>query len=90
MGPRIPRFPFCAFPQAQEGRLFVLCCDTLAAALISSVFQILIPPKGLFAKLKKEAENPREVLDQVNSISYKQLFITSASYIMWVPFPICK
>ena len=27
--------------------------------------KILIPPKGLLTKLKKEAENPREVLDQV-------------------------
>lgn len=30
-----------------------------------NVFQILIPPKGLLLKLKKEAENPKEVLDQV-------------------------
>ncbi|KAK7834385.1 hypothetical protein U0070_017571, partial [Myodes glareolus] len=33
--------------------------------LVEQYTKILIPPKGLFAKLKKEAENPREVLDQV-------------------------
>lgn len=32
---------------------------------MENVFQILIPPKGLLLKLKKEAENPKEVLDQV-------------------------
>lgn len=32
---------------------------------MQNVFQILIPPKGLLLKLKKEAENPKEVLDQV-------------------------
>lgn len=31
--------------------------------------QVLIPPKGLLQKLKKEAENSREVLDQVLYIS---------------------
>lgn len=46
----------------------VVCTDSCFNN--SSVFQILIPPKGLFTKLKKEAENPREVLDQVNSSSY--------------------
>lgn len=33
--------------------------------LVEQYTKILIPPKGLFTKLKKEAENPREVLDQV-------------------------
>jgi len=32
---------------------------------MQNMFQILIPPKGLLLKLKKEAENPKEVLDQV-------------------------
>ena len=32
---------------------------------MQNIFQILIPPKGLLLKLKKEAENPKEVLDQV-------------------------
>lgn len=32
---------------------------------MQNLFQILIPPKGLLLKLKKEAENPKEVLDQV-------------------------
>ncbi|KAF3820818.1 hypothetical protein GH733_005363 [Mirounga leonina] len=32
--------------------------------LVEQYTKILIPPKGLFTKLKKEAENPREVLDQ--------------------------
>uniref|UniRef100_A0A5F8G2M6 SURP motif domain-containing protein n=1 Tax=Monodelphis domestica TaxID=13616 RepID=A0A5F8G2M6_MONDO len=33
--------------------------------LVEQYTKILIPSKGLFTKLKKEAENPREVLDQV-------------------------
>ncbi|KAG7331975.1 hypothetical protein KOW79_003809 [Hemibagrus wyckioides] len=33
--------------------------------LVEQYTKILIPPKGLLQKLKKEAENPREVLDQV-------------------------
>ncbi|XP_068594958.1 splicing factor 3A subunit 1 isoform X1 [Brachionichthys hirsutus] len=33
--------------------------------LVEQYTKILIPPKGLLAKLKREAENPREVLDQV-------------------------
>uniref|UniRef100_K7G1W6 Splicing factor 3A subunit 1 n=2 Tax=Pelodiscus sinensis TaxID=13735 RepID=K7G1W6_PELSI len=33
--------------------------------LVEQYTKILIPPKGLLIKLKKEAENPREVLDQV-------------------------
>ncbi|KTG33140.1 hypothetical protein cypCar_00040361 [Cyprinus carpio] len=33
--------------------------------LVEQYTKVLIPPKGLFLKLKKEAENPREVLDQV-------------------------
>lgn len=33
--------------------------------LVEQYTKILIPPKGLLLKLKKEAENPREVLDQV-------------------------
>ncbi|XP_030074457.1 splicing factor 3A subunit 1 [Microcaecilia unicolor] len=33
--------------------------------LVEQYTKILIPPKGLLAKLKKEAENPKEVLDQV-------------------------
>lgn len=37
------------------------------------MFQILIPPKGLLIKLKKEAENPKEVLDQVLHESFSKL-----------------
>ncbi|NXA55303.1 SF3A1 factor, partial [Nothocercus julius] len=33
--------------------------------LVEQYTKILIPPKGLLMKLKKEAENPKEVLDQV-------------------------
>ncbi|XP_075685721.1 splicing factor 3A subunit 1 isoform X1 [Rhinoderma darwinii] len=33
--------------------------------LVEQYTKILIPPKGLLTKLKKEAENPTEVLDQV-------------------------
>ncbi|KAK3540019.1 hypothetical protein QTP70_022812 [Hemibagrus guttatus] len=33
--------------------------------LVEQYTKILIPPKGLLHKLKREAENPREVLDQV-------------------------
>ncbi|XP_069789495.1 splicing factor 3A subunit 1 [Narcine bancroftii] len=33
--------------------------------LVEQYTKILIPPKGLLQKLKKEAENPKEVLDQV-------------------------
>uniref|UniRef100_G3PDT7 Splicing factor 3A subunit 1 n=1 Tax=Gasterosteus aculeatus aculeatus TaxID=481459 RepID=G3PDT7_GASAC len=33
--------------------------------LVEQYTKILIPPKGLLIKLKKEAENPREVMDQV-------------------------
>ncbi|TTQ23541.1 Splicing factor 3A subunit 1 [Bagarius yarrelli] len=33
--------------------------------LVEQYTKILIPPKGLLQKLKREAENPREVLDQV-------------------------
>ncbi|XP_075425016.1 splicing factor 3A subunit 1 isoform X2 [Ascaphus truei] len=33
--------------------------------LVEQYTKILIPPKGLLIKLKKEAENPTEVLDQV-------------------------
>ncbi|XP_028680173.1 splicing factor 3A subunit 1 [Erpetoichthys calabaricus] len=33
--------------------------------LVEQYTKILIPPKGLLQKMKKEAENPREVLDQV-------------------------
>ncbi|XP_018524612.1 splicing factor 3A subunit 1 isoform X2 [Lates calcarifer] len=33
--------------------------------LVEQYTKILIPPKGLLTKLKKEAENPREVMDQV-------------------------
>ncbi|XP_075895194.1 splicing factor 3A subunit 1 isoform X1 [Nelusetta ayraudi] len=33
--------------------------------LVEQYTKILIPPKGLLTKLKREAENPREVLDQV-------------------------
>ncbi|KAM6112035.1 splicing factor 3A subunit 1-like [Pterocles gutturalis] len=33
--------------------------------LVEQYTKILIPPKGLLLKLKKEAENPKEVLDQV-------------------------
>nr|XP_033811585.1 splicing factor 3A subunit 1 isoform X2 [Geotrypetes seraphini] len=33
--------------------------------LVEQYTKILIPPKGLLIKLKKEAENPKEVLDQV-------------------------
>ncbi|XP_053324530.1 splicing factor 3A subunit 1 [Spea bombifrons] len=33
--------------------------------LVEQYTKILIPPKGLLPKLKKEAENPTEVLDQV-------------------------
>ncbi|XP_024294713.1 splicing factor 3A subunit 1 isoform X1 [Oncorhynchus tshawytscha] len=33
--------------------------------LVEQYTKILIPPKGLLMKLKREAENPREVLDQV-------------------------
>ncbi|KAL2092153.1 hypothetical protein ACEWY4_011951 [Coilia grayii] len=33
--------------------------------LVEQYTKVLIPPKGLLLKLKKEAENPREVLDQV-------------------------
>lgn len=36
--------------------------------------QILIPPKGLIIKLKKEAENPKEVLDQVTKDCYYFLY----------------
>uniref|UniRef100_A0A803TUM8 Splicing factor 3a subunit 1 n=1 Tax=Anolis carolinensis TaxID=28377 RepID=A0A803TUM8_ANOCA len=32
--------------------------------LVEQYTKILIPPKGLITKLKKEAENPKEVLDQ--------------------------
>lgn len=90
MEPRIPCSPFRAFLQAWEGRLSVPCCAALTVALTTSVFQILIPPKGLFTKLKKEAENPREVLDQVNSVSYNQLCIMSANYTVWILFHTCK
>ncbi|KAG8012206.1 Splicing factor 3A subunit 1 [Nibea albiflora] len=33
--------------------------------LVEQYTKILIPPKGLLTKLKREAENPREVMDQV-------------------------
>ncbi|KAJ8379484.1 hypothetical protein SKAU_G00002620 [Synaphobranchus kaupii] len=33
--------------------------------LVEQYTKILIPPKGLLLKLKREAENPRDVLDQV-------------------------
>uniref|UniRef100_A0A7N8WXK3 Splicing factor 3a, subunit 1 n=1 Tax=Mastacembelus armatus TaxID=205130 RepID=A0A7N8WXK3_9TELE len=33
--------------------------------LVEQYTKILIPPKGLLTKLKKEAENPKEVMDQV-------------------------
>ncbi|KAM9743970.1 splicing factor 3A subunit 1 isoform 2-T4 [Menidia menidia] len=33
--------------------------------LVEQYTKILIPPKGLLIKLKKEAENPKEVMDQV-------------------------
>ncbi|TRY62231.1 hypothetical protein DNTS_024370 [Danionella cerebrum] len=33
--------------------------------LVEQYTKVLIPPKGLLVKLKKEAENPKEVLDQV-------------------------
>uniref|UniRef100_A0A8D2ZSS4 Splicing factor 3A subunit 1 n=1 Tax=Scophthalmus maximus TaxID=52904 RepID=A0A8D2ZSS4_SCOMX len=33
--------------------------------LVEQYTKILIPPKGLLTKLKKEAENPREVMEQV-------------------------
>lgn len=33
--------------------------------LFASTLEILIPPKGLLNKLKREAENPKEVMDQV-------------------------
>ncbi|XP_006010684.1 splicing factor 3A subunit 1 [Latimeria chalumnae] len=33
--------------------------------LVEQYTKILIPPKGLILKLKKEADNPKEVLDQV-------------------------
>ncbi|KAJ1092562.1 hypothetical protein NDU88_005672 [Pleurodeles waltl] len=33
--------------------------------LVEQYTKILIPPKGLLAKLKKEAESPKDVLDQV-------------------------
>uniref|UniRef100_A0A4W4GPN6 Splicing factor 3A subunit 1 n=1 Tax=Electrophorus electricus TaxID=8005 RepID=A0A4W4GPN6_ELEEL len=33
--------------------------------LVEQYTKILIPPKGLLQKMKREAENPREVLDQV-------------------------
>lgn len=33
--------------------------------LVEQYTKILIPPKGLLIKLKKEAENPKDVLDQV-------------------------
>uniref|UniRef100_A0A8C1YUQ8 Splicing factor 3A subunit 1 n=1 Tax=Cyprinus carpio TaxID=7962 RepID=A0A8C1YUQ8_CYPCA len=33
--------------------------------LVEQYTKVLIPPKGLLLKLKREAENPREVLDQV-------------------------
>uniref|UniRef100_A0A8C7YK44 Splicing factor 3a, subunit 1 n=1 Tax=Oryzias sinensis TaxID=183150 RepID=A0A8C7YK44_9TELE len=33
--------------------------------LVEQYTKILIPPKGLLAKLKREAENPKEVMDQV-------------------------
>ncbi|XP_066544884.1 splicing factor 3A subunit 1 isoform X2 [Amia ocellicauda] len=33
--------------------------------LVEQYTKILIPPKGLLQKLKREAENPKEVLDQV-------------------------
>lgn len=44
---------------------YKLLCMTVTGDLLKNVFQILIPPKGLLIKLKKEAENPKEVLDQV-------------------------
>lgn len=40
---------------------------------MQNVFQILIPPKGLLLKLKKEAENPKEVLDQVLQKNFAKL-----------------
>ncbi|XP_030592957.1 splicing factor 3A subunit 1 [Archocentrus centrarchus] len=33
--------------------------------LVEQYTKILIPPKGLLAKLKREADNPKEVMDQV-------------------------
>ncbi|MBN3273542.1 SF3A1 factor, partial [Polyodon spathula] len=33
--------------------------------LVEQYTKVLIPPKGLLQKMKREAENPREVLDQV-------------------------
>ena len=60
----------------------LLCCTD--SCLNSSVFQILIPPKGLFTKLKKEAENPREVLDQVNGIS--SFFLSDSLVYLWLCF----
>ncbi|XP_031426009.1 splicing factor 3A subunit 1 [Clupea harengus] len=33
--------------------------------LVEQYTKVLIPPKGLLIKLKKEAENPRDVMDQV-------------------------
>lgn len=40
---------------------------------MQNMFQILIPPKGLLLKLKKEAENPKEVLDQVLHEKFAEL-----------------
>lgn len=40
---------------------------------MQNMFQILIPPKGLLLKLKKEAENPKEVLDQVLQEKFAEL-----------------
>lgn len=44
------------------------------------MFQILIPPKGLLLKLKKEAENPKEVLDQVLHEKFAKLLSISVMF----------
>lgn len=47
---------------------------------MQNTFQILIPPKGLLLKLKKEAENPKEVLDQV----LHEKFCTIPEALLWI------
>lgn len=45
-------------PFSSTGPLSVLCCTD--SCFTFSVFQILIPPKGLFTKLKKRQREPRK------------------------------
>lgn len=56
----------CWYLCVSIGPLYLVSDLKLYLDLVS---QILIPPKGLLAKLKREADNPKEVMDQVISLN---------------------